>query len=102
MVKLCFLVKVRKATGRSEDGGSKIGKTEILARGGFDFRKGCTGVPNPGDEEKTGSDSRQLSPASVVWSIFGFDAVVVAQSLQICLGIENHMELASRRRIGRL
>jgi hypothetical protein len=80
MVKLCFLVKVRKATGRSVEGGSRIGKTDILARGGlrFDFRKGRTGVPNPGDEEKTGSESRHLSPASGVLSIFTSDVVVNA------------------------
>lgn len=80
MVKLCFLVKVRKATGRSVEGGSRIGKTELLATGAlrFDFRKGRTGVPNPGDEEKMRSESRHLSPASGVRSIFTSDVIVIA------------------------
>lgn len=63
MVRLCFLVKVRKATGRRVEGGSKIGRTELLVGAGlgFAFRKGCTGVPNAGDDEKGGSESRRNS-----------------------------------------
>lgn len=63
-VRLCFLVNVRKARGRSVAGGSSIGKTVVLvvglrmggARIGAVLRglMGCAGVPNAGDDEGIG------------------------------------------------
>lgn len=51
-MRLCFLVKVRKASGRNVAGGSRIGKMVALAGGGG--AKGlrvCAGVPKAGEEE---------------------------------------------------
>lgn len=50
-------VNVRKATGRRVDGGSKIGKIEVLEGGAFPLgiRNGRAGVPNAGDDEGIGS-----------------------------------------------
>lgn len=50
---------MRKATGRRVEGGSKIGKIDAFvgAALGFVIRKGCTGVPNPGDDDGIGSRS---------------------------------------------
>lgn len=57
-VRLCFLVKVRKATGRSVVGGRRIGRMDTLggATGtGLATFVGYTGgVPKPGDEENVG------------------------------------------------
>lgn len=63
-VRLCFLVKVRKASGRSVAGGSSMGRTVGLAFGasaggariGAVLRgwMGWTGVPNAGEEEGIG------------------------------------------------
>lgn len=59
-VKLCFLVNVRKASGRNVAGGSSIGRiVEGLNCGGaIGFvrrgRMGCAGVPNAGDEDGIG------------------------------------------------
>ena len=52
-VKLCFLVKVRKAMGRSVAGGRAIGRIEDLIGGSIGLCKpmGCTGVPKPGEDE---------------------------------------------------
>lgn len=60
-VRLCFLVKVRNASGRSVAGGNSIGNT-VVRTGGFSdggtrmgaVRRGFmgwTGVPNAGDDE---------------------------------------------------
>lgn len=60
-MRLCFLVKVRKASGRRVGGGSKMGRIvgmEGLKTGGGGGRAACVGgmgwrgVPNAGDEEK--------------------------------------------------
>lgn len=50
-------MKVRKATGRRVDGGSKIGKIEVLVGGAFPLgiRNGRAGVPNAGEDEGIGS-----------------------------------------------
>ena len=63
-VRLCFLVKVRKASGRNVAGGSSMGSTVDLdfgaspggARMGAVRRglMGWTGVPNAGEEEGIG------------------------------------------------
>ena len=63
-VRLCFLVKVRKASGRSVAGGRRMGRTVDLAAGrraggariGAVRRgsMGWTGVPKAGDEEGIG------------------------------------------------
>jgi HAT1-interacting factor 1 len=63
-VRLCFLVNVRKASGRSVPGGSSIGRTVALG-GGFSAGgariavtlrglMGCAGVPKAGDDEGIG------------------------------------------------
>lgn len=64
-VRLCFLVNVLKASGRSVAGGSNIGRTVDFATGlskggariGAVLRglMGCTGVPNAGEEDGMGS-----------------------------------------------
>lgn len=50
-------MKVRKAIGRRVDGGSKIGKIEVLGGGAFPLGilNGRAGVPNAGDDEGIGS-----------------------------------------------
>lgn len=55
-------MNVRKATGRRVEGGSKIGSIEVFVGTvfGFVIRKGCTGVPNPGDDDGTGSKSADI------------------------------------------
>lgn len=63
-VRLCFLVNVRKASGRKVAGGKRIGKTVDLA-GGFSAGgariaatlrglMGWAGVPKAGDDEGIG------------------------------------------------
>ena len=61
-MRLCFLVNVRNARGRSVGGGSSMGRigelTAGLKAGCASGRReagmiGCTGVPNTGDDEKT-------------------------------------------------
>lgn len=49
------------------EGGSKIGSTEAFVGTvfGFVIRKGCTGVPKPGDDDSTGSES------AVIWESAG-------------------------------
>lgn len=55
MVRPCFFVKTRNATGRRVAGGSSMGR--MLGIGGSNAdRIGCTGVPNAGDEDGTGFD----------------------------------------------
>ena len=56
-MRLCLRVKVRKATGRRVDGGSRIGKIEVLGGGAFPLgiRNGRAGVPNAGEDEGIGS-----------------------------------------------
>lgn len=54
-VRLCFLVNVRKASGRKVAGGKLIGSTDGVAASEGCFRwTGWTGVPNA-EEEGTGS-----------------------------------------------
>lgn len=54
-VRLCFLVNVRKASGRKVAGGKLIGSTEGVAASEVGFRPiGWTGVPNA-EEEGNGS-----------------------------------------------
>ena len=61
-VRLCFLVKVRKASGRSVAGGRRTGNiVEGLNCGGgigcvLLGRIGCAGVPKAGDEDGIGFD----------------------------------------------
>ena len=51
-VRLCFLVKVRKATGRRVAGGRSMGSIERFdGAGGSCWRIGCAGVPNAGEDE---------------------------------------------------
>jgi hypothetical protein len=58
-VRLCFLVKVRNATGRRVVGGSRMGRMEAFGDGAIGLRglKGCTGVPKPGEEERIAVDA---------------------------------------------
>lgn len=58
IVRLCLRVKVRKATGRRVEGGSRIGRIEVLAGGAcvFGMRNGRAGVPNAGEDEGIGSE----------------------------------------------
>lgn len=58
---------MRKATGRRVEGGSKIGRIDAFVGTvfGFVIRKGCTGVPNPGDDDGIGSKS------AVIWEVAG-------------------------------
>ena len=63
-VRLCFLVKVRKARGRSVAGGRRMGRTVDLAAGRsaggariavvLRGSMGWTGVPKAGEDEGTG------------------------------------------------
>lgn len=55
MVKLCFLVNVRKATGRNVEGGKEIGRIEtaLATALGFLLRIGKFGVLKAGEEEGT-------------------------------------------------
>lgn len=63
-MRLCFLVNVRKANGRSVAGGSSIGRTVAfgggLSAGGARIAAtlrglmGCAGVPKAGDDEGIG------------------------------------------------
>lgn len=68
-------MNVRKATGRRVEGGSRIGRTEVRADSGLGlfFRKGCTGVPNAGDEEGIGSESMVgvFLPRGGSWEVGG-------------------------------
>lgn len=51
-VKLCFLVKVRNANGRSVAGGRIIGRTAALAgAGGWKGFSGCAGVAKAGEDD---------------------------------------------------
>ena len=52
-MRLCFLVKTRKAIGLRVAGGNKTGSTDAF--GGAGAFMGCTGVPKAGDEEGIGS-----------------------------------------------
>lgn len=58
---------MRKATGRRVEGGSKIGRIDAFVGTAFGFviRKGCTGVPNPGDDDGIGSKSADM------WEVAG-------------------------------
>ncbi len=58
-VRLCFFVKVRKATGRRVGGGSKMGNTVGGGRtavGMWGFN-GCSGVPNAGEDDGISDDA---------------------------------------------
>lgn len=50
-VRLCFLVKVRNASGRRVAGGRRIGKILALGGGGTKGFKVWAGVPNAGEED---------------------------------------------------
>ena len=50
-VRLCFLVKVRNASGRRVAGGRRIGKILALGGGGTKGFNVCAGVPNAGEED---------------------------------------------------
>lgn len=81
-MRLCFLVTVRKATGRRVAGGRRVGKTDAFGgAGGLNFPLalmgiiGCCGVPKPGDEDRIASVTGAfegavflvaLSPADIV------------------------------------
>lgn len=62
MVKLCFLVNVRKATGRNVEGGKEIGRIETALETvlGFLLRIGKFGVLNAGEDEGTSSADGKL------------------------------------------
>ena len=55
-VKLCFLVKMRKARGRRVAAGRSTGRMLAFtpAVGAIKGRIGCTGVPKAGEEEGIG------------------------------------------------
>lgn len=61
-VRLCFLVKVRNASGRKVAGGSRIGKTAAFGCNAGGARMaatrrglmGCAGVPKAGEDEGIG------------------------------------------------
>lgn len=61
IVKLCFLVNVRKAIGRRVEGGSRIGSIEVFAGSvwGLPIRTGRTGVPKAGDDEGRESETAE-------------------------------------------
>ena len=51
-VRPCFLVKVRKASGRRVAGGRMMGRTtDLEGTGGLKGLSGCAGVANAGEEE---------------------------------------------------
>lgn len=56
-VKLCFFVKVLNASGRNVAGGKRMGKMAafagaVMLKGtGLNGRRGCTGVPNAGEDD---------------------------------------------------
>jgi len=71
-VRLCFLVKVRKASGRNVGGGRRIGKMVgmigLNAGGGGGRcacagKTGCGGVPNAGDDDKTALSNGRFNVA---------------------------------------
>lgn len=54
-VRLCFLVNVRKANGRSVATGKEMGRIEGVVASEVCFRlSGCTGVPKAAEEEGIG------------------------------------------------
>ena len=51
-VRPCFLVKMRKASGRNETGGSRMGSTDgFTGSGGLRVQTGYTGVANAGEDD---------------------------------------------------
>lgn len=101
-VRLCFLVKVRNASGRSVAGGSNIGRTVDFATGlreggariGAVLRGliGCTGVPNAGEDEGMASDTAEGFSGRLAEAI----SVIVAAKVKACcigtsvVGLEFH------------
>lgn len=86
MVRLCFLVKVRKATGRRVDGGRRIGSIDTLPASevGLPTRTGrAGGVPKAGDEEGAMSCTAAFLEES---EIFG---VLVELSILLKLSFSN-------------
>lgn len=51
MVRECFFVNVRKASGRSVAGGKMMGRIAALGALTLNGFSGCTGVPNAGDDD---------------------------------------------------
>lgn len=71
-VRLCFFVRVRKASGLSDGGGNKMGRmVEIAglnAGGGIGRSRGligCAGVPNAGLEDGTRFSCRRSAAAMI-------------------------------------
>lgn len=106
-MRLCFLVKTRKARGRSVGGGRRIGKigaaTLLLAgrnAGGASGRRcaagrmGCAGVPNAGEDEKMGP-SEGLGGASIM-------CVVVCEVFSESSNVALTCQIARSRRGGRV
>lgn len=72
MVRLCFLVKVRKATGRRVDGGRRIGSIDALPASevGLPTRIGrAGGVPKAGDEEGAVSGTAAFLEGSEIFGV---------------------------------
>jgi hypothetical protein len=73
-VKLCFLVKVRKARGRKVAGGRSTGRMLVFGAAVVTLkgRIGCTGVPNAGDEEGIGFDGAGVGCGLNIGAARGF------------------------------
>lgn len=74
-VRLCFLVNVRKANGRSVAAGKEMGRIEGVVGSEVCFcRSGCTGVPKAAEEEGIGLVSRIVE----IWETADTDRVAIA------------------------
>jgi hypothetical protein len=73
-VKLCFLVKVRKAKGRNVAGGRRTGSMLAFAAAvvTLNGRIGCTGVPNAGDDEGIGFNGAGVGGGLNMGAALGF------------------------------
>lgn len=71
IVKLCFFVNVRKATGRRVAGGNKIGRILDLAAGTLNGRIGWAGVAKAGDEEGMGFDGAGVAGGRKMGAVRG-------------------------------
>ena len=73
-VKLCFLVKVRKARGRNVAGGRRTGSMLAFAAAAVTLkgRMGWIGVPNAGDEEGIGFNGAGVGGGLNIGAARGF------------------------------
>lgn len=93
-VRLCFLVKVRKAIARRLAGGKRMGRMEAFGAGasevfiGFELKLGligCMGVAKAGEEEGMGSVVALLT-ADLANGFGGFECLGVSMvSVCACL-----------------